>query len=85
MTVFWPITQKAEFEIEIVGEIPITILVFRLYYFHEKIMTNFLKIKKKKKKTIWGHSGPFFHKFEQNPELTDRQTDRQTDRYRQTD
>ena len=43
-------------------EISITILVFILDYFQEKIMTDFFK---KKKKTILGPFWPFLPKFGQ--------------------
>ena len=45
------------------SELSITILVFILDYFQEKLVTKFLK--KSKKRYFVGHFGPFLHKFGQ--------------------
>ena len=60
LTAFWPISQEPEFARYGAGdEISITVLVFILDYFQEKLITKFFK--KSKKKTYSGAIlGPFF-------------------------
>ena len=63
-TTFWPITWEQEFcQIRPGGEISITILVFTLDYFQEKLTRKVFK--KSKKKTFGGNFRPSLLKFGQ--------------------